>query len=204
MGASMEKDAATEHAVHDLIRRRWSPRAFAPQPVADADLRSLLEAARWAPSCYNAQPWRFIVARHGDDAFEAIASTLNAFNQMWAVRAPLLVVSTAIMAFERNGEVNRHALHDVGQATAQLALQATALGLSAHQMAGYSIERLRGALSLPSGVEPVAVMAVGHVGDPADLPEGLAQLEAATRHRIPQAELVFDGIWGRPFLEPAR
>ena len=193
----MEKPADTEHEVHPLIRKRWSPRAFTEQPVTDAQLRSMIEAARWAPSSFNAQPWRFVVARRGSDAHAAVAATLNVFNQQWAARAPLFIVSTARPRLELNGELNRFALHDVGLATSQLVLQATALDLSVHQMAGYSLDALRAALALPPEVVPLAVLAVGYAGEPDSLPEAFKELERAPRSRTPQTELVFDGVWGR-------
>lgn len=195
----MEKPAPTEHEVYELIRRRWSPRAFSRAPIADATLRSLFEAARWAASCFNEQPWRFIVARREDDAaFARLASCLTESNQRWAESAAVLMLSLASRTFARNGEPNRHALHDVGLAAAQLTLQATALGLAVHQMAGFSSQRARELLAVPEAFEPVAMIAVGYPGDPDQLPEDLRQRELGGRLRRPQAEFVFSGTWGTP------
>lgn len=195
----MEKPAPTEHDVHELIRRRWSPRAFSSRAVGDPELRSLLEAARWAASCFNEQPWRFIVARREAQAeFDQLLSCLNENNQRWAKGAAVLMLSVASKAFAKNAKSNRHALHDVGLAAAQLTLQATALGLAVHQMAGFSIERARERFAIPEDFEPVAAIAIGYPGDPDGLPEDLRERERGERSRNPQREFVFAGKWGDP------
>ena len=191
------REAATAYPVHPLIRERWSPRAFADRPVDRETLGSLLEAARWAASCYNEQPWLFLVARKEDGpAFERALSCLVPFNQAWARHAPVLLLSFARTTFARNGQPNRHAFHDVGAATAQLALQATALGLAAHPMAGIDLDRIRAAYELPQGVEPVAAIAVGWPGDPEALPESLRESEKAPRTRKSLDEMVLGGWTG--------
>ena len=195
----MEKPASTEHDVHDLIRRRWSPRAFSSQSVGDAELGSLLEAARWAASCMNEQPWRFIVARRENQVeFDRLLSCLNEGNQRWAQGAAVLILSVARQTFARNGKPNRHALHDVGLATAQLSLQATALGLAVHPMAGFSAAKARDLYAIPEEFEPVAALAVGYPGLPEDLPDDLRARELAERSRHPQTEFAFAGTWGEP------
>jgi nitroreductase len=195
----MKKTAPTDHEVHDLIRDRWSPRAFSSKPVGDRELRSMLESARWAPSCFNEQPWRFLVARQEDEAeFGRLLSCLTEKNQRWAKNAPLLMLSVASKQFERSGKPNRHALHDVGLAAAQLTLQATALGLRVHQMAGFSQERARELYAIPEDFEPVAAIAIGYPGDPKDLSEDLRERELSGRSRHPQDEFVFAGTWGKP------
>ncbi len=194
----MEKPADTDYPIHDLLKRRWSPRAFSDKPVAPETLRSLWEAARWAPSCFNEQPWYFLVATKQDRAdYDRLLACLNEGNAAWAGHAPVLMVSVARTAFQANGEPNRHALHDVGQAVANLTLQATALGLFVHQMAGFFPEKVRRAFAVPEGFEPVAAIALGYPGDPTALPEKLRQRELAPRSRRPLADFVFSGRWAR-------
>src|SRR5207247_9166076 len=123
--------------IHDLLRRRWSPRAFSDRRVEPDKLRSLGEAARWSPSSYNEQPWSFIVGTKEDEAeYARLLSCLVEGNIEWAQHAPVLMVSVARLSFEEDGKPNRHAFHDVGQAVANLIVQATALGLVVHQLAG--------------------------------------------------------------------
>ena len=195
---SPDKPADTAYPVHDLIARRWSPRSFTERPVSREVLGSVFEAARWAASSFNDQPWGFVVATSDDtEGHAALGECLVPGNRTWAERAPVLVLSAARTTFAHNGEPNRHAWHDVGLATAQLCLQALALGLGAHPMAGFDRERARAAVGLPGGWEPVAVIALGYPGDPEDLPESLAARERAPRARRPLAEIVHFGTWGR-------
>ncbi|TLY22155.1 MAG: nitroreductase [Nitrospirae bacterium] len=194
----MEKPAVTHYPIHDLLKRRWSPRAFSDRRVEPATLRSLLEAARWAPSSFNEQPWSFIVATKDDQTeFGRLLSCLVEGNIQWAQHAPVLMVSVARLSFEDNGKPNRHALHDVGQAVANLIVQATAVGLMVHQMAGILPDMIRELYSLPEGYEPVAGIALGYPGDPQKLPESLRQRELAPRERKPLTEFVFSGRWGK-------
>jgi nitroreductase len=192
--AASPKPAATRYPVHPFIRDRWSPRAFADRPVDPATLGSLLEAARWSFSSSNEQPWLFIVARKEDGpAFERVLSCLVPFNQDWAKAAPVLMLSLTRSTFARSGEPNRHAWHDVGAATAQMALQATTMGLVIHPMAGIERDRIRTEFALPNDVEPVAGIAVGWLGDPATLSEKLKERELAPRERKGLDEIVLDG-----------
>lgn len=191
--------APTAHPVHELVRHRWSTVVFDDRPVPDDVLRSVLAAARWAPSSFNEQPWSYLVARREDgEAFGRMLSTLTEGNRRWAEEAPVLMISLASTVFERNGEENRHAFHDVGQASAQLSLQATALGLSVHQMAGFHPDRVRELYDLPPEVEPVAAMALGYPGDPDEAPEERRERELSPRRRDPLPEFVFEGGWGEP------
>lgn len=201
----LRKRAATAHPVHDLIAERWSPRAFADREVSPEHLGSLLEAARWAASCFNEQPWSFAIATRAEpERHAALAGCLVPGNQAWAERAPVLMFSVARTTFARNGMLNPHAWHDVGLATAQLCLQAVALGLVTHQMAGYDADRARAVLGLPEGQEPVAAIALGHPADPATLDAETAAGESAPRARRPLAEIVHAGSWGPPAeLAPA-
>ena len=189
---------ATEVQVHELIRGRRSPLAYSERPVGPEELRSLLEAARWAASSFNQQPWHFVVATKDEPAeYERLLGCIVPANAQWAGRAPVLMLSVAKLTFDANGAPNRHALHDVGQATAQLALQATALGLVVHQMGGFDAARARAEFSIPEGYEPVAAIAVGYPGDPEELPEPLRARERAPRTRRELGEFVFSGRWGR-------
>lgn len=192
----MDKPADTQSPIHDLLKRRWSPRAFSERPVEPEALRSLLEAARWAPSSNNAQPWSFIVATKEDQAdYGRLLSCLMEGNIPWAQRAPVLMVSVARMFFEDDGTPNRHAFHDVGQAVANFSVQATALGLFVHQMAGFYPDKVRELYDIPKEFEPVAALALGYPGDPDTLPERYRQRESAPRERKPLAEFVFAGRW---------
>lgn len=184
--------------IHELLRRRWSPRAFSPRPVRADTLARLFEAARWAASSLNEQPWGFVVAdaRDRPEDFARLLGCLNESNAVWAGAAPVLMLSVAKRRFDRGGAENRHAWHDVGQAAASLTLQATAEGLAAHQMAGFDADRAREELGLPEGWDPVAVIAVGYPGDPEALPEKLRERERAVRTRKPSSEFVFRGRWG--------
>jgi nitroreductase len=193
----MEKPAETQYAIHDLLRRRWSQRAMDERPVPPETVASLFEAARWAPSSNNAQPWRFIVTSKEEKAdYDRLLHCLVEGNSKWAFRAPLLILSVAKLTFE-DGSPNRHALHDVGLATENLVLQATALGLTTHQMAGFSAEQARETFKIPSGYEPVAIIAVGYPGDPSILPEFLRERELKPRTRDASATFVYSGEWGR-------
>lgn len=196
----MEKPAQTQFPIHDLLLRRWSPRAFDERPVESHRLWSLLEAARWAPSSNNEQPWRFIVATKQDHEAEwgRLFDCLTEGNKIWVTRAPVLILSIASLNFEDDGKPNRHAFHDTGLAVENLVLQATALGLVAHQMAGFDVEKARADLRIPSGYEPVAVIAVGYPGDPAVLSERLRERELRPRSRRPIREWTFFGQWGSP------
>lgn len=203
----MEKPAETAYPIHDLLRRRWSPRAFASQPVEPEKLCSLLEAARWAPSSFNEQPWSYIVATQDNPAeYDRLLSCLAEGNQQWAQSAPVLMLSVAKLYFERNGKDNRHAFHDVGLSSENLVIQATALGLFVHQMAGFDVDKARQLCGIPDGLrpagghryEPVAAFALGYPGDLGSLPDSLREREQAPRTRKPLDAFVFSGSWGQP------
>lgn len=185
--------------IHDLLRHRWSPRAFDPRPVEPEKLRSLFEAARWAASSFNAQPWFFIVGTKDDPkTYQLILDTFIEFNQGWAKAAPVLALSVAGLKFAQNDNPNRHAFHDVGQAAASLSIEATALGLMVHQMAGIDPEKARKNFGIPEGYEAVAGIAIGYPGDPESLSEALRAREKAPRERKPLESFVFGEKWGEP------
>jgi len=193
----MEKPAHTQYPIHDLLRRRWSPRAFDERPVEREKLRSLWEAARWAPSSNNEQPWRFLVATKDVPAdYDRLFACLLEGNRKWVHRAPVLMLSVACVTFEEEGTPNRHALHDTGLAAENLVLQAVALGLVAHQMAGFDMKKARDSCQIPPGFEPVAMIAVGYPGDPSVLPDYLRERELRPRERRPVGEFVFASQWG--------
>lgn len=199
----MDKPAETRFPLHDLLKRRWSPRAFSEQPVGPDMLLTLLDAARWAPSSSNEQPWRFVVATKEEPAdYDRLLACLLEGNRKWAYRAPVLILSVARMDFEDDSRPNRHAFHDVGLATENLLLQVSALGLVAHPMAGFDIEKARADLRIPSGYEPVAMIAVGYPGELSVLPDYLQQRELKPRERNPLTEIAFSGQWGHSFPSP--
>lgn len=194
----LTKPAQTEAPIHDVLNHRWSPRAFDSRPVEPEKLRSLFEAARWAASSFNAQPWYFIVATKDDpENFKRVLDCFVEFNQGWAKGAPVVAISVAGLKFAHNDQPNRHAFHDVGQAAANLALQATSLGLQIHQMGGILPEKAREIFGIPEGYEAVAGIALGYPGDPASLPDGMRQQEVAPRQRKPLSSFVFTGKWGQ-------
>jgi nitroreductase len=201
----MEKLADTIYPIEPILQQRWSPRAFAERPVEPEKLRRLLEAARWAASCANQQPWYFIVATREDATeYARLLSCLRENNQQWAAHAPVLMVSVAKLSFDMNGQPNRYAFHDVGLAAANLIVQATALGLFVHQMAGFYPDKVRELYGVPEDFEPVAGIVLGYPGDPATLSEELRQRELAPRVRKPLETFVFQGAWGQisPLVKP--
>jgi nitroreductase len=190
----------TPKGIHELLEKRFSPYAFSSRPVEAEKLHKLFQAARSAPSSYNEQPWRFVVAARQDpEAFERLLETLMERNRQWARHAPVLILSVAKLDFTHNGQPNRHALYDVGQAAAYLTLQATELGLYVHQMAGFDAEKARQLLEIPEGYEPAAMMAVGYLGDPESVQEPPRQPARPPRARKPLDALAFEGSWGEPW-----
>lgn len=173
-----------------LLATRWSPRGFDPAAtITDEELDSLLEAARWAPSSDNSQPWRFALGRRHDETYKRIFSNLSAGNQRWAGRASLLLLA----GYHDTDSIGRplpHAAYDLGQSMAHLTVQATALGLYVHQMGAFDADGLRADLDLPGSLRPHVVLAVGRLGDPLSLPTDLRQRETGLRHRRPVADLL--------------
>jgi hypothetical protein len=191
------KLAVTDHPIHELLRRRWSPYAFLPRPVPEDLLRSLFEAARWAPSSYNEQPWSYIVATSSDrEAFERLVSCLVEGNQVWAKDAPVLAIGCATLKFAGNGQPNAAAVHDLGQASCSLTVEASSRGLFVHQMIGILPDRVRELYGVPEGVQPLTALAIGYLGDQAALAENLQNRELAVRTRKPLREFVFGDAWG--------
>ena len=193
----MQKPATTTLPIHDLIRHRWSPRAFAKTPVEPHVLASLFEAARWAPSSNNEQPWAYVVATQDDAAnFAKMLSVLVEFNANWARNAPVLLLAVASLKFHNDGSPNRNATYDTGAASALLTVEATARGLFVHQMAGFDPVKAKHAFAIPADWEPIAALAIGYPGDPESLSQKLRDRELAPRVRKPLAEFVMSGSWG--------
>lgn len=195
----MERLRDVSHPIHEVLHRRWSPRAFADRPVEREKLLSVFEAARWTASSNNEQPWHFIVAtRDEPEEFGRLLACLVERNQSWAKAAPVLMIGAVSTAFARNGVANKHAWYDLGQAVANLTAQATALGLYLHQMAGFSPEKARSTYVIPASAEPVVVIALGYPGDPSTLPDDLRQRELTPTARKPLGQFVYASRWGEP------
>jgi nitroreductase len=191
------KHAPAVPGVEDLFLRRWSPRAFADKDVSSDDLKKIFEAARWAASSYNEQPWRFFVGRRGDATYQKIFDTLVEFNQGWAKSAPVLIFSVASNKFAQNGSHNQYAIHDTGAATAYLSLQATALGLHTHSMAGFDHSKARKTFNVSAEYEIGAVTALGYLGNPETLHDQLRATEESPRTRKALSEFVLTD-WDKP------
>lgn len=190
------KERTVDHPVHRLIHERWSPVIFSDKPIEKEKVLTLFEAARWAPSCYNEQPWHFVIGIKGEESHERILSCLADFNQEWAREVPLLGISVARQTFARNEKPNRHAAHDVGLAMGIVCLQAVDLELSVHQMAGFDVEKARELLEIPEGHEPIAAIAIGYMANPNECEnEKLVKREKTIGTRKPQQDFVFDGKW---------
>lgn len=188
----------SEHPVEPLFLERWSPRAFTSEEIPQAELNSIFEAARWAPSSFNSQPWRFLYARRGTPAFDTFLSLLVPFNQQWAQNAAVLVFVVSARSFVRPGTSEpvpaRSHSFDTGAAWANLALQATKLGWRAHGMGGFDVEKARTELKVPEDYEVEIAVALGRRGDKSLLPESFYKGETPSGRR-PLAETVFEGAF---------
>ncbi len=198
---TIDKTADSSYPLLTPIKNRWSPRAFAAKAVETEKLLTILEAARWAASSNNQQPWRFVVTQKGETAFERLVACLREGNALWAQHAPVLVLTLAKTMFEARADKpareNRYAFHDLGLAVGNLLIQASELGLYAHQMAGFYPDKAREAFTVPTGYEPATVIALGYLGDPENLPDDLAERERAKRNRKPLEDIVFSGRFGQ-------
>lgn len=189
----MQKSNALHYPVTDLIERRRSTRSFSDRPVSDAQIRSLFEATRWAPSSTNEQPWVYIYAKKEQTEFwNKMLSCLTEGNRIWAREAPLLILSLARKNFSRFKTENTYALYDLGGANAMLSLQAVDLGLQARQMAGFNREQAISAFNIPDTYYLGVFIAVGYPGESKDLPEIVRQKEAIPRERVIQEEFVMN------------
>lgn len=193
----MENPAITNHEIHPLIAQRWSPRAFDSKPVETEKLAQLFEAARWSASCFNDQPWVFIVATKDDTVnYQKLLDCLVPFNVSWAQAAPVLGFIVAQKNFKHNGKPNAWGEYDAGQAAATLAIQATALGLVTHQMGGFDADKAIATFNIPETARPIAAIAIGYAGEASNLPTDLQEKETAPRTRQPLSSFVFAGSWG--------
>jgi nitroreductase len=192
---TIQTSSEIEFPVLEVIQNRRSKRAYSAQSVESEKIKSLFEAARWAPSAVNEQPWIYLYATSDQPLWQTIFETLHEGNQLWSKDAPLLIVSLLRKEFSRNGKVNASAKYDVGAANAFLSLQATALGLNVHQMGGYDAQLLRGNLHIPDVYEPVVIMAVGYPGNTETLPAQLQVREMAPRMRMVQDEFVMNKLF---------
>jgi len=183
--------------IHELLEKRYSPKAFDDKGIEQEDLIKLLEAARWSPSSMNEQPWRFIVGvKNQDETHDKIYDTLADGNKLWAKNAPVLILTIASNFYQRNGEPNKHAGYDLGQAIANLTFQATALGLYVHQMGGFSAQKAKELFDIPEGFTPMTVVAIGHLGNSEDLPEKVRPADKSKRKRKEFEEIVFQDYFG--------
>lgn len=196
-GPPLDRPAPADHPIHELLAGRWSPRAFAEEPLENAEIARLFEAARWSPSSYNEQPWAFLVAGrdHKEDFARAVKGLVDV-NRVWAQSAGLLAFGLVRTTFVKGGRPNRHAFYDLGGAVAQLTVQARAMGLYVHQLAGIDADRVRGDHRVPEDWEIVVGLAIGRYGDPEKLPEVYAERETAPRERKPLEEILHQGSWG--------
>ncbi len=200
----MQKPAETAVPLHEPIQERWSPIAFDSKPVEPDKLISLFEAIRWAPSCFNEQPWRIFVAISEDaESYGQLLDCLVEANQAWAGKAPVLMIASASTKFARNGKPNRHGPHDVGLALQNMAIQAQSVGLVTHMMAGFDIQKTRHTLQIPEDYEPMTAIAIGYPGTVEDLPEGMRERETSPRSRKSLGEVIFTGAFGTssPLIE---
>jgi nitroreductase len=192
----MDKPANNEYPILEALRQRWSPRAFGEQEVEKEKLQSVFEAARWAPSSMNEQPWRFIVGIKGDETWEKIFEALNEWNQQWAKKAPVLILNLGKKTFVYKGRPNGTYHFDTGQAVGMMITEARNLGLFTHQMGGFSPEKAKELLDIPDDFHPFSVTALGYYGQADDLPEDLYKSETEERKRLPFENLVFSGKFG--------
>jgi nitroreductase len=192
------KQADPVDGVLPIFHQRWSPRAFSHREVAPADLVRVFEAARWAASSFNEQPWRFLVGTRNSLTYKKIHDSLVPFNQAWAAHAPVLILGATRTTFSHNSAPNRVALYDLGAAASYLTLEAATLGLSTHQMAGFDESHARQAFAIPEDFALGAVIALGYQGEPAVLTnEQMVAQEVAPRQRKPLKDFVFSS-WDSP------
>ena len=195
----MRKPAPADRPIHPLLAERWSPYAFGGESVAVSDLETLFEAARWAPSSYNEQPWRFIVARREEPkAFEKVLSCLVEFNRGWARHAPVLALGLVESGRAGGGPPGPVPAHDLGLAAASLVLEATHRGLAVHQMSGIVADRIREAYALPDEVLPLTALAIGYAAPLETTPGEWRERQARPRERRRLSEFVFGARWGEP------
>jgi nitroreductase len=197
-----KKKAPHVNGVLPIFHERWSPRSFSDRAVSRETLARVFEAARWASSSFNEQPWRFLVGERGTETHKHIFASLGEFNQKWAVSAPMLMLGVALTKFSHNGTPNRFAVYDLGAAASYMTLQAAALGVSTHQMAGFDPDKARELLGIPADYAIGSVIAMGYQDEPAKLGDAqLIERETGARERKPLREIVLES-WGKPMDLP--
>jgi len=192
----MKKPANNAHPILKVFKNRWSPRAYSEDPVEKEKLKSIFEAARWAPSARNEQPWRFILGQKGDETWKKIFNSLAEWNQQWTKRAPILVANVTKNFYDYKHLINKTALYDTGQAVAMMVTEAVNQGLIGHQMGGFSPEKVIEYFNLPEGYQPVSITAFGYYGDASLLPDDMLESEMEERKRRPLIESVFANSFG--------
>ena len=195
----MQNPTNNNYPVNNLVRQRWSPRAFSSKLVENEKLHSILEAARWAPSAYNEQPWRFIVGQKGNNTYDNILSSLVDWNILWAGKAPVLILNLAKKTFTHNGSQNVTFKYDLGQSVGIMILEAVNQGLYTHQMSDFDTQKAADLFNIPDDFQAVSITAIGYDGNVNDLPEDMAEMETKPRKRNELKELVFDAKFGKNF-----
>ena len=193
----MDKPAKTNYGIQPLLKKRWSPRSFTDQMVGKESLQRIFEAARWAPSSSNDQPWRFIVGIKGDKTWDKIMETLVDFNQKWAKLAPVLALSIGKKISDKSGKPSRTFTYDVGQSVAHITFQAMHEGLFVHQMGGFSTQKAAELFNIPEDYQAITAFAIGHKGSPDLLEENFAEMEKSERKRHPASDFVFSELFGK-------
>lgn len=194
----MNNPAIVNHNIHSLIKQRWSPRAFENKPVELSKIQSILEAARWAPSAFNEQPWRYMVGIKGDSTYDGILSSLVEWNQLWAGKAPVLILNIAKKTFTHNDKPNVTFKYDLGQSVGLMIIEIVNQGLVSHQMSGFDPAIASERLNIPEDYQPVSVTALGYHGNIEDLSEDFAKIEAKPRERKELETIVFSKEFGKP------
>ncbi|NOX86415.1 MAG: nitroreductase family protein [Chlorobi bacterium] len=194
----MKKPTNNNYPINELLKHRWSPRAYSEKPVETEKFQSILEAARWAPSAFNEQPWRFIVGVKGDKTWDMILETLVEWNRQWAGKAPVLVLNIGKKTHTRNGKNNVTFKYDTGQAVAMMVTEAVNQGLFGHQMSGFDAKKAAELFAIPDDYQAITVTAFGYYGNTDELPEDMYKSEIEERKRRSLKELVFSGKFGEP------
>ncbi len=191
------KEANTDFEIHPLLKKRWSPRAFNDKAVTKEQLQRIFEAARWAPSGFNQQPWKFILGMKGDETYQKIFDCLVAFNQLWAGNAPVLILSCGRKVMNDREDINPSYHYDVGQAVAHMSIQAMNEGLHMHQMGGFEKDVAVRKFNIPATYKPLTVISLGYIGNPAMLPERMQKSEKAERDRFPAKSFLYSEVFGK-------
>ncbi len=199
MDSLSNEKVAKDDGLNELIAKRWSPRAFADKKIEPEKIKLLFQAASWAASAFNEQPWRYIIGNKSDpEQYDKVLKCLGEWNQGWAKSAPLIILVVVSTKWARNGKPNETCDYDCGQASASMAIQATYMGLHVHQMTGIP-EKVTETFGVPEDFKPLTAIAVGYLGSLDSLSEDLQNREKAPRTRKEPTELVFASKWGTPY-----